>query len=262
MQRCFRDHLGRALTVSYPPPRVVSLCPSLTETLFALGLRHEIVGRTEYCIHPADLVERVPTVGGTKSVSIDRVLELRPDLVIAEKEENRREDVERLAAHAPVFVVDVMSFDDALRAIRDLGEPVARDDEARMLASQIEERFDALPRAQSRRVAYLIWRRPYRAVGRDTYIDSLLGRCGLVNVCAEMAGRYPTIALDELRQMSPELVLLSSEPFPFVAEHVAELATKLPESTIRLVDGEMFGWYGSRMLPAADYLRRFLDELA
>lgn len=262
MRRIFRDHLGREVAIAFPPRRIVSLCPSLTETLFALGLEDEIVGRTSYCVHPAEQVPAVPTVGGTKDVKIQTILDLRPDVVIAEKEENRPEVVETLAAAAAVYVTDVRSYGQAFQAIRDLGAVTDRAPTAEALTAEIAARFARLPRGRAMTVAYLVWRQPYLAVGRDTYIHSLLEICGLQNVYATLPDRYPTITLVDLQALSPELLLLSSEPFPFDPAHVAELAAQLPRSRVILVDGEMFSWYGSRMLLAAEYLARFLAKIA
>ena len=258
MERAFQDHLGRTVELAQSPRRIVSLCPSLTETLFALGLQDRIVGRTSFCVHPAQRVDAVPTVGGIRNVDLAAVAALRPDLVIAAKEENRREDVEALAAFVPVFVMDVASYQEALRAIRDLGAITGRERPAAEMAVEISRRFERLPRGLVRRVAYLIWRDPYTTVGRETYVHSLLARCGLKNLAAGLPGRYPQVTLEHLRTLAPELVLLSSEPFPFDQSHVDELTPRLPRSKLVLVDGEMFSWYGGRMILAADYLADLL----
>ncbi|MGD8452337.1 MAG: helical backbone metal receptor [Phycisphaerae bacterium] len=262
MEHVCTDHLGRRVVVPQPPRRIVSLCPSLTETLFALGLAGRVVGRTEFCIHPAEQVRDVPTVGGPKTVDVAGVLALEPDLVIAAKEENRPEHVAALADVRPVYVVDVDDIEQSLRAIRDLGTLTGCVPAAESLIEAIRARFASLPRLSGPRVAYLIWRDPLMTVGRDTYIHSLLERCGLDNVAAALPGRYPAVTLAQLQARRPGHVWLSSEPFPFAQEHADELARHLPESSVRLVDGEMFGWYGSRMLAASDYLRRLLTELA
>ena len=250
------------MEVVFPPRRIVSLCPSLTETLFALGLRAEVVGRTTYCVYPAEQIGRLPAVGGPKKVDIAAVLGLQPDVVIAAKEENRRQDVEAIAARAAVYVVDVTNFERALDAIGDLGTLVDREEEAEALIGEISARFERLRRDKPRRVAYLIWRKPYMAVGQGTYIHSLLERCGWQNACAELPGRYPRVDLDGLQALAPELILLSSEPFSFEEKHAAELAPHLPTTKIRRVDGEMFGWYGARMLAAAKYLQQLVRDLA
>ena len=261
MPKTVTDDLGREVTFEFPPRRLVSLCPSLTETLFALGLNAEVVGRTSYCIHPAERVRNVATVGGTQDIEIDRVHTLNPDLIIAAKEENPQDTVETLAGTFPVYVVDVADFEDALRAIAALGDLTERTAAAATLAGSIRAAFADLRPRTTHRVAYLVWRDPYMAVGADTYICSLLAKCGCANVCAHLTDRYPEVSVETLHKLAPERILLSSEPFPFHDAHVAELAPQFPSARVIRVDGQMFSWYGSRMLPAAEYLKRFAAEL-
>lgn len=242
------------------PRRLISLCPSQTETLLALGA--PVVGRTRYCVHPADQIATLPTVGGTKKLDFDAVATLQPDLIIAEKEENRREDVETLAERWPVFVTDVRDHASALRMVRSLGSLCGREPAASQLAADIERRWAVIPRLrQPRRVLYLIWRKPWMAAGGDTYIQSVLDRLGFINVAAELPGRYPELSAAQLRDLQPELILLSSEPYPFAQKHLAEMQA-LAATPARLVDGEMFSWYGVRMLEAADYLADFVSALS
>ena len=250
------DHLGRAVSYPFPPKRLISLCPAITETLFALGLKQEVVGRTQYCIFPANEVASIPTVGGTKQIQLEKIQELQADLIICEKEENTKEMVEQLAAHFPVYVAQVESVDDAYRMIRDLGVVVNRLHEANMLEEQIAQAFRALP-TYTGRVAYMMWRKPYMVVGAPTYIDSVLTTLGFTNPLTQGEGRYPTVTVDDLQQAQLDYLLLSSEPFPFSEKHVKELAVHLPNTQIVLVDGEMF-WYGPRMQQAAQYFQHFL----
>lgn len=255
------DHLGRSVAVPFPPKRIVSLCPSLTETLFALGVGERVVGRTQFCIHPAEALADVVRVGGTKQVKDDVLASLAPDLIIAEKEENPKEMVERLAESYPVYVTDVETYEDALYMIRDLGKVVGARGEAKQIISKIEAGFAELAPVDGVRVAYFIWQNPYMVPGDHTYIHSLLSRCGFVNVFAEAEGRYPTVTEEEIRAVAPDYLFLSSEPFPFVEKQREEFAARFPDSTVVLVDGEMFSWYGSRMVAAADYLRKLVEEV-
>jgi ABC-type Fe3+-hydroxamate transport system substrate-binding protein len=261
MPKTVEDDLCREVTFEFPPRRIVSLCPSLTETLFALGLNAEVVGRTSYCVHPDERVRNVATVGGTQDVDIDRVRALKPDLIIAAKEENSQETVEALAGTLPVYVVDAADFEDALSAIAALGDLTDRTAAAASLADSIRAAFADLRPRTTHRVAYLVWRDPYMAVGADTYICSLLAKCGCANVCAHLTDRYPEVTIEMLRSFNPEWVLLPSEPFPFDDTHVAELAPQVAPARVTCVDGQMFSWYGSRMLVAAEYLKRFAAEL-
>jgi len=263
MSRQVRDHLGRRIDLAGRPQRIVSLCPSLTETLFALGLGGRIVGRTSYCVHPADVVTTLPVVGGTKTLSIETIAALAPDLIIAAKEENDRAQVESLMERHPVFVVDVNDFDEALRAVRDVGEVTGARESAAGLVKRINLAFEDLsPLEPAVDVVYLVWGDPPMAAGRGTYIDALLQRCGLRNVCANLEGRYPKVGVEQIATLAPQAVLLSSEPFPFTEAHVAEWGEKIPAATIFLVDGEMFAWYGARMIDAGPYLAAILRRLS
>ena len=261
MPKTVRDDLQRDVTFRFPPRRIVCLCPSLTETLFALGLDRQVIGRTSYCIHPAQRVQSVTVVGGTRDVDSDRVRALRPDLIIAAKEENPQQVVQLLADALPVFVCNVADYDSALRAITSLGNLTDRVQQAAAVVRRIRTAFAQLRPNATHRVAYLIWREPYMAAGRGTYIDALLEKCGLKNVCKGLSGRYPEITIELLRQLRPTWILLSSEPFPFNESHFGELASQIPAARVVRVDGEMFSWYGSHMLAAAEYLRKLTRRL-
>ena len=219
-----------------------------------------MVGRTRYCVLPAGLVEGVATVGGTKDVDVEKIRELQSDLIIAEKEENPRESVERLAEEWPVYVFDVTDFESALRAIGKLGELTDSITTADEFIRRIRAAFAALRPLAGTRAVYLIWRNPYMAAGRDTFIHSILEICGFVNVCAGLEGRYPSVEVESLRALNPEVVLLSSEPFPFDESHRTELAEQLPGTRVVSVDGQMFGWYGTRMAQAAEELGREIER--
>ena len=250
--------LGRDVIVPTQPQRIVSLCPSITETLFAIGLEDQLVGLTRYCLHPEGKVASKAKVGGTKKLNFDVIEALQPDLIIAEKEENRREDVELLAKRWPVYVTEIRDIPAAHTMVLRLGEVCGRRDQAKKLSDDIENAWQKLRRlGKPLRVAYLIWRKPWMAAGSDTYIDAVLQRLGLDNVFAGR-GRYPEFTNADLIREKPDLLLLSSEPFPFAEKHIRELEMVLPHSDIRLVDGEAFSWYGSHMLPAARYLDKLL----
>ncbi len=261
------DARGRRVALPAPPGRIVSLVPSQTELLADLGLDAEVVGVTRFCVHPTDWRPEKPIIGGTKNVRLDRVAALRPDLVLANKEENVREQVEALDAVAPVFVTDVATVADALAMIRTVGRLVRREERAEALVAEIEAGFAALAERRPIRVAYLIWRSgdggPYMSVGGDTFISDVLRRASLRNVF-EGRTRYPEATAAEIAAARPEAVLLSSEPFPFGEAHIAEVeaAAGVPA---RLVDGELFSWYGSRMRlmpPYAARLREVLEQQA
>ncbi|MDX1530390.1 MAG: helical backbone metal receptor, partial [Rhodothermales bacterium] len=244
------DARGRGLALERPPRRIVSLVPSQTELLADLGLDDEVVGLTRFCVHPEGWKARKPVVGGTKNVRLDRVEALRPDLVLANREENEKAQVEALEAFAPVFVTDVSTVEDALRMIRTIGALVGRAERAEALAGEVAAGFAALEAAEPVRAAYLIWRSgdggPYMTVGGDTFIHDVMRRASLANVFGERS-RYPEVTAGEIAAARPDAVLLSSEPFPFGERHAAEVTAAVPGVPVRLVDGELFSWYGSRM---------------
>lgn len=254
--RSVTDSLGRTLEIPTEPQRIVSLCPSQTETLFTLGLGERIVGRTRYCIHPKGLIEKVAVVGGTKKVDKATVAALQPDLIIAQVEENTKDDVENLSSIAPVYVTRVESFAEALESIHRLGDITGKAAEAAQLVAEIEAAFALIkpePTENPLRVLYLIWRKPYMAAGKQTFIHSLLERLGWHNEAAQLPGRYPT--LEDPSQLRPDVVLLSDEPFPFSEKHIPEIQLLWPHAEVRIVRGDYFSWYGSRMKEATKYLQ-------
>lgn len=255
--------MGRMISVPQPPQRIISLVPSLTELLFDLDLADAIVGRTKFCIHPADQVHQVQSIGGTKQFRFDIIDSLQPDLIIGNKEENYIEGIEKLAASYPVWMSDIHTLDDALSMIRALGQIVDRKIESESLASKIENSFATLqPLANPLRVGYFIWQKPYMVVGRNTFIHDMLARCGLVNAFADQGeGRYPEVTMEQIRNAKLDAILLSSEPFPFVEKHQAALGSEFPNAAIHLVDGELFSWYGSRLLLTIAYFQRLISLL-
>jgi ABC-type Fe3+-hydroxamate transport system substrate-binding protein len=235
--------------------RIVSLVPSQTELLYDLGLNTEVVGITKFCIHPTQWYKTKPGIGGTKNVKILMIKTLNPDLVIANKEENVTEEVEALAKDFDVLVTDINNLTDAINMINDVGALTGKADEAALISKTIENKFQRLQQKaflnKKIKAAYLIWQNPYMTVGRDTFINSMMGYCGLENVFSSQE-RYPEITLGDLKN-NCELILLSSEPYPFKEKHLKEIESKIGTAKIILVDGEMFSWYGSRLLKAADY---------
>ena len=240
--------------------RLISICPSLTELVFDLGAGHELVGRTKFCIHPAEGVASVETLGGTKNPKTDRVVALEPDLVLMNEEENRIEDAEALrAAGIAVHTSLPRTADETAAMVRSIGDAIGRREAAARIADDIASRAaDVRSRASGRApvtYAYLIWRRPYMTLNDDTYVGGLLGLAGGENVFGAAGDRYPEITAEDLARTSPERVLLSSEPFPFADRHADELAelTGLARDRFRLVDGELLSWHGSRTIRGIGY---------
>lgn len=243
------------------PGRIVSLVPSLTELVIDLGLAGQLVGRTRFCIHPEEQVGEIPIVGGTKNPRLEKIIDLKPDLVIANKEENRKEDIRQLQAHCRVIVTEISTVKEALLAIYDLGMELNADPQAKALTKQIGKRLDTRPAEPSIRTAYFIWRDPWMTVGGDTYIHDVMRHWGLTNVYGARK-RYPEVDLNRLAERNPELILLSSEPYPFREKHIEEIQRYSPDSRILLVDGEWFSWYGSRMLHAFEQLNTWREAIA
>ncbi len=250
-----------------PPParprRIVSLVPSLTEALAALGLDAETVGITRFCVHPAGWKQRKAVVGGTKGTDPARVLALAPDLVVANREENDRAPVEALAAAGvPVWLSDIATVADALDALRSLGRVSARAAEGDALAARVADAFAGVPPPpRPVRAVYLIWRDPWMTVGADTIVHDVLARTGVANAFGDRA-RYPAVTPDEIRAADPDVVMLSSEPYPFAAKHVAEVQALAPRARVVLVDGEAFSWYGPRLALAPAETARALGEIS
>jgi ABC-type Fe3+-hydroxamate transport system substrate-binding protein len=245
--------------------RIVSLCPSLTELVFDLGRGEDLVGRTKFCVHPAGRVERVESVGGTKNPKVARIVELAPDLVLLNEEENRREDADALAAAGVRCHVSFpRDVDGTARMVREIGAVLDRPDEAERIAADVERRAarvrDGGSHAPAVRYAYVIWRNPWMVAGGDTFVTAMLALPGGVNVFAGRPERYPTVAPEELAAADPDAVLLSSEPFPFKEKHADELAaaTGLPRERMQLVDGEYLTWHGSRTPNGIDYAERVI----
>ena len=230
--------------------------PSLTELLFDLGLGNHVIGRTRFCIHPVKEVEKVPIIGGTKNPNPEKIKQLDPDLVIANREENRKEDVEAIEDFCEVLITDIDTIDDALFAIHDIGSLCGAKEKATELIAAIRSEMDQVPDEPPLSAAYLIWREPWMTVGHDTYIHSVMTHWNLENVFASES-RYPKTTLPGLSKKQPDLILLSSEPYPFKDKHVMEVSESCPNSRVLKVDGEWFSWYGSRMLPAFRKLNAF-----
>lgn len=239
--------------------RVISLVPSITETLFDLGLTsNEIVGRTKFCIHPKDYVRNVEIVGGTKNINIDKIKSLKPDLIIANKEENVKEQVEELMKDFKVLVTNVETLEDNYYLIKQLGKIAGNEDRAQLFNLKTYEAFDFPKPYQRLKVAYLIWKKPYMTVGSDTFISRILQELGFENLFKNKK-RYPEIQLEELKEA--DLILLSSEPFPFKEKHIQEIQDICKNQKIMIVDGEAFSWYGTHLAKCGNYYRELRNKI-
>ncbi|NIR71929.1 MAG: ABC transporter substrate-binding protein [Aliifodinibius sp.] len=243
------------------PQRIISLVPSLTELVIDLGLQEQLVGRTRFCVHPKEQVEEIPIIGGTKNPRLDKIRDLNPDYIIANKEENRPEDIEALSDNFEVNVTQIATIEDALISIHELGKKFNTLEKAESLISDIQNVLEDRPQVSKLNTAYLIWKDPWMTVGRDTYIHDIMDHWKLPNVFADHK-RYPKISLDDLKKQNPDLILLSSEPYPFKEKHMAQIEEACPAARVLLVEGEWFSWYGSRMKQAFQRLNGWRKTIA
>tara|TARA_B110000285_G_scaffold232237_1_gene302836 strand:+ start:6716 stop:7486 length:771 start_codon:yes stop_codon:yes gene_type:complete len=251
------DQMNNTIRLAETPCRIVSLVPSQTQLLHSLGLNEEVVGITKFCIHPDDWFRSKNRIGGTKNVNIDKVRSLNPDLIFANKEENTKEDIEALRMIAPVWLSDIFNLEDSIAMIKSFGEIVNKLDEASLIIQKIESAFRELASFdfKKRSVLYFIWNEPGYTAGKGTFIDDMLKRCDLENVIKE--NRYPEVPLN----INPEVVFLSSEPFPFKEKHIELYQKRYPKAIIKIVDGEMFSWYGSKLIESPKYFKTLLSEI-
>ena len=248
------DQLGREVNLKMPAKRIVSLVPSQTELLFDLGLDAEVIGITKFCIHPELWLQEKTIVGGTKNFHIDKIKELQPDLIIANKEENTKALIEELALNYPVYISDVNNIEDALQMIADVGKLTGKSTAAEDLIYDIRNARNELSLTNQTKKScyYFIWKNPWLTVGGDTFINAMIEEAGFVSLSKNQT-RYPEIDLNNIDKQ-PDFLLLSSEPYPFKQDDAEFLQTKFPASKILFVDGTYFSWYGSRLTNAFGYL--------
>lgn len=239
-----QDQMNRTLVLNKPARNVVCLVPSITEYIWDLGI--EVIGLTKFCVHPTEARKKSTVIGGTKNPKIEQIIALQPDLIIANQEENRLEDIQALEKEFPVYVSKVVGLDSALEMMMHLGVLLDRQEKAENTCLKISSLWTNLPQLGGGKCLYLIWKDPFMAAGKGTYIDELINRLGLVNTAQE--ARYPIIETEALKSLELDWVFLSSEPFPFKDKHCKELQYLLPHARVVLVDGEAFSWYGTRMI--------------
>ncbi|MFM6944231.1 MAG: helical backbone metal receptor [Bacteroidota bacterium] len=257
----YKDMMGRWVAISHSPKRIISLVPSQTELLFDLGLDEEVVGITKFCEHPNAWRKQKTIVGGTKKVDYNIIDQLAPDLIIANKEENTKEMIAALEAKYPVWISDVTTKIENELMIEQIGALVQRPQQALLIISKIQQAFSKLKCLSSDlKIAYFIWKDPWMVAASNTFIQEMLLENEWSNVF-EHKERYPIISIDELIEANPEVIFLSSEPYPFKDKHIEELALQLPNTKIILVDGTYFSWYGSRMQNATAYFEELHQQL-
>jgi ABC-type Fe3+-hydroxamate transport system substrate-binding protein len=256
----FTDQIGREIKINQIPKRIVSLVPSQSELLFDLEVGERVVGITKFCIHPKEWQNTKTIVGGTKNVNIEKIISLKPDLIIANKEENTKEEIESLSNVFPVWVSNILNFTDSLEMILEIGKFVGKIDESQIIVQKIKSSFSSLkPLKLKKKVLYLIWRKPWMSINSDTFIHDMLFKCGFENIVQDKSSRYPELTQNEIVHLNPEVVFLSSEPFPFKEKHIIELKSYLPNAKVLLVDGEAFSWYGSHLLKSGTYFKELIQ---
>lgn len=245
------DQLQRPVELKKAPTKIVSLVPSLTEYVCSIDADNQLAGISKFCIHPHNLKKKVKVIGGTKNPNLNKIRELEPDLIIANKEENRKEDILALAIDYPVYVSDINKLSDSYQALKDIAILCGRKEKGLQIIEQLKSTISQFPKLnQTKDFVYLIWKNPYIAVGPGTYIHALLNELGWNNKVTSSDSRYPEWNLED----GNFHILLSSEPYPFKEEDKKQIQQVCPNATVELVNGEAFSWYGSRLLSVAEDL--------
>lgn len=249
-----KDQMNRTIRLASTPKRIVSLVPSLTELLAYFNLEDEVVGITKFCIHPEEWFRTKTRIGGTKQVHLDKIHELRPDFIIANKEENTEEIIISLETDFPVYITDIYTLDDAYQAIIHLGQILGKESKAHTLIESTKQQFISYKESETysllkgKRFLYLIWHDPDFAAGKNTYINNVFETLGMINMCSKE--RYP----EAKETADADFIFLSSEPYPFKEKHLSYFQKKYPSAKVILVDGEVFSWYGSKMQEIVPYI--------
>jgi len=256
------DDLGREVNIPFPPKRIISAVPSTTELLFDLGLEGKVISRTKFCKYPKGKIEKLPNIGVTKNLYIDKINLLNPDLILVNEEENYKAEVEALMDDFPVYVSKIRNYEEALQNILNIGKITGTKPKAFEITNKIRAGFAKIPKSKKPlKVLYLVWRKPFMGVGKNSFINSMLEMCRFENVLSDLQERYPKLSEDTIKELNPDLVLLSSEPYPFGEMHIKEVRDTFPNAKIELVDGEMFSWHESHMLQATDYFINLIKKI-
>ncbi len=257
----FIDQIGNSISLEKTPKRIISIVPSQSEFLWDLGLKEELIGITKFCIKPNEMFTSIERVGGTKNLNIEKIRELNPDLIIGNKEENEKGQIEILQKEFNVWMSDIYNFEDALEMMAAIGEMTNKKSTTTKIVDEIRNKLPAIKTIfNNQKVAYFIWNKPYMLAGNNTFIAHVLDYIGLNN-CVGLRDRYPELSIEEIKKNNPEFCFLSSEPFPFKEEHVKEMQKILPKAKVIIVDGEMFSWYGSRLTKLPNYIKELKKEM-
>lgn len=259
MTKTIKDQLSRTLVLPSWPFRIISLVPSETELLVDLGLEDYIVGITKFCVHPNHLKTTKEIVGGTKNISFEKIKNLKPTIILCNKEENTKDIVLTLEKEYNVHVSDVKNMGDVFQLLQQYGSLFQCKEKAEQISTKIKEELhdfsEFIQNKPKLKILYFIWKNPWMLAGLDTFINSLLAINGFSNASEETT-RYPTLTSEEIKNASADLILLSSEPYPFSEKHISEIKNLAITGKIVLVDGEYFSWYGSRLQSAFSYFKK------
>lgn len=259
MPQCI-DQMGRELLVPVFPKRIISLVPSISDLLCYLGLEQNLIGVTSYCIQPESLLKTKSVIGGTKKFDVDAIENLKPDLIIGDKEENYEAGINLLSEKFPVWMCDFNTLKGSLEMIAMLSDVLGKLKESQSLIEEIQKGIGKLSKASGESVAYFIWRKPYMVAASNTYIDDVLLTLGFTNAFREDS-RYPVVNSEQIASTKPDIIFLSSEPYPYVEKHIQELANLCPNAYVILVDGASFSWSGPRLLHAMDYFSELVAQV-
>ena len=251
----FIDDLGRPIELQSTSKKIISLVPSITELLFDLSLDKEIVACTSFCVHPKEKVKNLVKVGGPKDFNLDKIRDIKPDLIIAVKEENNKDLVLEISKEFPLVVFDIVDVESAIKSIKSIGKIVGKEKEATLVLHDIDkekENINSISR-QLETALYLIWNKPMMSINAGTFISEMMHFSGFKNIFSESRAAYPRVSKQEIDKYEPKYILLSSEPFSFTEKHRKVYQEQFPYAKVVLVDGEMFSWYGSRMIKAFRY---------
>ncbi len=256
--------MGKECLIQFPPRRIVSIVPSQTELLYYLELEEEVIGITKFCVHPKLWFHSKSRIGGTKALDLEKIKALKPDLIIGNKEENQKDQIEALSMHFPVWMSDIHTLEDAFEMIKLVGNLTNRSIKSKALISDLNNQFLNFKKKKlgvpKKSAAYFIWKSPYMVAASNTFIDEMMEIAGFSNVFKGLE-RYPAISLEDLKKQNPALILLSSEPYPFQEKHFEAFQEVCPNAKILIVDGESFSWYGSRLLHCVRYFDNLHTQL-
>lgn len=258
------DQIGNQITLKNIPKRIISLVPSQTEFLYELGLDTEIVGITKFCIYPKEYFKMTTKIGGTKKFNFELINALKPDLIIANKEENYQQGIEKLQQNHQVWLSDIQNLEDSYTMMLEIGKMIDKEQKANEIINEIKIEFAKLTNHFNtnfitKKVLYLIWQNPFMAAGKNTFIDNMLHKAGFENIISE--NRYPELSEMAIKNLSPDYIFLSSEPYPFKEKHIIDLEKICPNAKVIVVDGELFSWYGSRLKYSAVYFQNLFSKL-